>query len=121
LPDALTDVASDFVDLFQKELQLGRAELSSNLSEKLRGSIWLAAAGLLGLLTLALVLGALVAWITTFNVSLHSAFLIVAAGVGALAALAYLAGRSVAQAGLAPSRTISQIKQDIETTKEQLT
>ena len=121
LPEALSDTLSDFADLFRKELQLARAELSSNVSTKLQGGIWLGLAGLFALLTLALILGAFVAWITTFNVSLHVSFLIVAAVVGALAVLAYFAGRSEAQAELTPSRTIRQVKQDIETTKEQLT
>jgi len=121
LPEALSDTLSDLADLFRKELQLARAELSSNVSTKLQGGMWLGLAGLFALLTLALILGALVAWITTFNVSLHVSFLIVAAVVGALAVLAYFAGRSEAQAELTPSRTIRQVKQDIETTKEQLT
>ena len=121
LPDALIDVVSDFADLFRRELRLARAEMSSNLSAKLRGSVWLIIAGLLGLLTLALILGALVAWITTFDVSLHSAFLIVAAVMGALAALTYLAGYNEAQGRLLPSRTMRNLEQDIETTKEQLT
>ena len=120
LPEVVSDALSDFADLFRKELRLAQAELSSNVSTKLRGSIWLALAGLFALLALALILGGLVAWITTFGVSLHFAFLIVAAGVGLAAVLAYAAGRSEAQAELVPSRTISQVKQDIETTKEQL-
>ncbi|HZI49617.1 MAG TPA: phage holin family protein, partial [Pyrinomonadaceae bacterium] len=81
LPEALSDVVSDLAELFQKELRLARAELSSNISTKVRGGIWLGIAGLLGLLALVLILGALVAWIVTFGVSLHLAFLIVAAGV----------------------------------------
>lgn len=121
LPEALSDTLSDFADLFRKELQLARAELSSNVSTKLRGGVWLGLAGLCAILAVALILGALVAWITTFNVSLHVSFLIVAAGVGVVAVLAYFAGRSEAQAELTPSRTIRQVKQDIETTKEQLT
>jgi len=121
LPEVLSDALSDFADLFRKELRLAQAELSSNVSTKLRGSIWLALAGLFALLALALILGGLVAWITTFDVSLHFAFLSVAAGVGLVAVLAYAAGRSEAHAELIPSRTISQVKQDIETTKEQLT
>jgi hypothetical protein len=121
LPEAFSEVLTDLADLFRKELRLARAELSSNLSAKLRGGIWLSVAALFGLLALALILGAIVAWITTFNVSLHFAFLIVGSGVALLAVLAYFAGRNEAQAELAPSRTISQVKQDIETTKEQLT
>ena len=88
---------------------------------KFRGAVWLGLAGLFGLLALASLLGAAVAWITTFDVSLHIAFLMVAAAVALLAAFAYFAGRSEIQAELTPSRTISQLKQDIETTKEQLT
>jgi uncharacterized membrane protein YqjE len=120
LPEALSDTLSDFADLFRKELQLARAELSSKISTKLRGGIWLGMAGLFAVLAVALSLGALVAWITTFNVSLHVSFLIVAAGVALVAVLAYFAGRSEAQAELTPTRTIRQVKQDIETTKEQL-
>ena len=121
LPEVVSDALSDFADLFRKELRLAQAELSSNVSTKLRGSIWLAIAGLFALLALALILGGLVAWITTFDVSLHFAFLIVAAGVGLAAVLAYAAGRSDAQSELTPSRTISQVERDFETTKEHLT
>ena len=121
LPEVFSDTLNDFADLFRKELQLARAELSSNVSTKLRGGLWLAIAGLFALLALALILGGLVAWITTFDVSLHFAFLIVAAGVGLAAVLAYAAGRSDAQAELTPSRTISQVERDFETTKEHLT
>jgi hypothetical protein len=121
LPEALSAALSDFADLFRKEVQLARAEVSTNVSTKLRGGIWLGVAGLFAIIALALVLGALVAWITTLDVSLHFAFLIVAAGVGIVAVLASAMGRSEAKAELTPSRTISQVKQDIETTKEQLT
>jgi len=121
LPETFSQVLSDLADLFRKELRLAQAELSSNVSSKLRGSIWLALAGVFGLASFALVLGALVAWITSLDVSLYVAFLIVAAGVGLLAVIAYVAGQKDAQVELTPSRTISQVKRDIEITKEQLT
>ena len=121
LPEAFSEVLSDLADLFRKELRLARAELSANISAKLRGGIWLGLASLFSLAAFALVLGGLVSWITTFDLSLHLAFLMVGAGVGLLATLAYLAGRKEAQTELTPSRTIGQVKQDIETTKEQLT
>src|SRR5919205_686670 len=89
LPEALSAALSDFAELFRKELRLAQAELSSNVSTKVRGAIWLAMASLFAILTLVLILGALVAWITTFDVSLHFAFLVVAAGVGVVALLAY--------------------------------
>jgi hypothetical protein len=121
LPETFSQVLGDLADLFRKELRLAGAELSSNVSAKLRGGIWFGLAGVFGLAPLALVLGALVAWITSLDVSLHVAFLIVAAGVGLLAVIAYFAGQKDAQAELTPSRTISQVKRDIEITKEQLT
>ena len=120
LPEVLSEVLGDFADLFRKELRLARTELSSNVSAKLRGGVWLGISGLFGVLALALFLGALVAWVTTFDISLHIAFLMVAAGPASLAAFAYFVGRNEIQAELTPSRTISQVKQDIETTKEQL-
>jgi hypothetical protein len=112
---------SDFADLLRKELNLASAELSSNMSARLRGLIWLGLAGVLALAAFALILGGLVAWITTFAISLHVAFMIVAAGVAVLAAIAYLAGRTEAKTELKPRRTINQVRQDIETAKEQLT
>ena len=121
LGEAVSEVLGDFADLFQKELRLARAELSSNLSAKVRGSIWLGLAGLLGLLAIGLFLGALVAWITTLGATLHAAFLMVGGAVALLGAAAYFTGRSDAEADLTPTRTIEQVKQDIETTKDQLT
>ena len=121
LPEAFSEVLSDVAELFRKELRLAKAELASNVSTKLRGGIWLAITGLLGLAAFALVLGSLVSWVATLDISLPAAFLIVAAGVGLAAILTYLAGRKDAERALAPSRTIRQVKQDIDITKEQLT
>jgi hypothetical protein len=121
LPEAFSDVLSDVAELFRKELRLAKAEISSNVSTKLRGGIWLTITGLLGLAAFSLVLGSLVSWVATLDISLPAAFLIVAAGVGLAAILTYLAGRKDAEKALAPSRTIRQVKQDIDITKEQLT
>src|SRR5262245_19407413 len=116
LPEVLSQVLGDFADLFRKELHLARAELSSNVAAKMRGGVWLGIAGAFAVAALGALLGALVAWITTFAVSLHVAFSIVAAGVALLAVVAYLAGRNEIQSELTPSRTIRQVKHDIEVT-----
>jgi len=121
LPEAFSEVLSDVAELFRKELRLAKAELASNVSTKLRGGIWLAITGLLGLAAFALVLGSLVSWVATLDISLPAAFLIVAAGVGLAAILTYMAGRKDADKALAPSRTIRQVRQDVDITKEQLT
>ena len=78
LPNAFSNVLSDFADLFQKELQLAKAEFSSKLTTKLRGGVWMLAASALFLLAGAIFSEALVIWITTFGIALHMACLIVA-------------------------------------------
>lgn len=120
LPRALSDVLADIADLFQKELRLARAELSAKLATKLRAGIWLSSAAVLGLITAILLVQALVVWITTFGIALHAACLLVAALMAAAAALAYYMGRADAREELLPKRTVHQLNEDLETTKEQL-
>jgi len=120
LPSAFSNVLSDFVDLFQKELQLAKAEFSSKLTTKLRGGVWMLAASALFLLAGAVFSQAVVIWITTFGIALHMACLIVAAVLLALASSAFIAGRGDVGEDLTPSRSINHIKEDIRTTKEQL-
>ena len=120
LPNALSNVLSDIADLFQKELQLAKAELSSRLATKLRGGVWMLVAAALLLLAGAVFSQALVIWITTFDIAPHTACLIVGAMLLALASIAYLAGRGDVSEDLTPTRSIHHIKEDIRTTKEQL-
>lgn len=121
LPRAFSNAIGSLADLFQKELRLARAELTDKLTTKLQASIWMAAAGLFGLVTLLLVVEAAVFAIASFDIALHWACLIVAAVVGTIAAIAFFKGRSDAQEEMTPTRTIEQVKRDISTAKEQLT
>jgi Putative Actinobacterial Holin-X, holin superfamily III len=122
LTRTLSDVVGDLADLFQKEMRLARAEISDKIATKLQGSAWMAAAGVLGLLAALLLVQALVFGIASFfGIALHWSCLIVAGVFGAGAAAAFFGGRAQVQEELTPTRTINQIKQDIATTKEQLT
>ena len=121
LTRSLSDVISDLSDLFQKEMRLARAEMSAKISTKLQAGIWMGAAGLLGLIALLVLIEALVFGIASFGIALHWSCLIVAAVLGAGAAVAFFRGRANAQEELTPSRTINQVKQDIAVTKEKLT
>ena len=121
LPTALSNVVGDVADLIQKEIQLARAELSHKLSTKVRGGYWMFAAGILIVLAAAVFCQAMVIWVVTFGIALHIACLLVGALLLALAALAYLAGRGDISERLTPDRSVHQIKEDIRTTKEQLT
>jgi hypothetical protein len=121
LPRAISDVVADVADLFQKELRLARAEISDKLSTKLQAGIWMSVAGVLGLIAALLVVQGIVFGIASFGLALHWSCLIVAGVLAAAGALAYYKGRADAQEELTPTRTIHQVKQDIMTTKEQLT
>jgi hypothetical protein len=120
LPTAFSNALADIADLFQKELQLARAELSLKLSTKFRGGVWMFAAASLFLLAAAVFSQALVIWIATFGIALHLACFIVGALLVALASLSYGFGRGAVTEDLTPTRSIHHIKEDIRTTKEQL-
>ena len=120
LLNAFSNVLSDFADLFQKELQLAKAEFASKLTTKLRGGVWIIAASALLLLAGAIFSEALAIWITTFGIALHVACLMVAVALLLLALVAFVAGRGDVTEDLMPSRSIHHIREDIRTTKEQL-
>jgi membrane protein implicated in regulation of membrane protease activity len=121
LPRLVSDVVSDVTDLLQKEIRLARAEISSRLSLKVRGGIWMVVAGLLGLVVFLLLVEAAVFGIASAGIAMHWSAVIVAAVLAALAAVAYAMGRRAVVEELAPKRTIQQVKQDIAVAKERLT
>jgi hypothetical protein len=120
LPRALSDVIADLADLLQKEMRLAREELSSKLSLKLRGGVWIASAGVLALIAGLLVIQAAVFGIASFGIALHWSCLIVAAILAAAAGTAYALGRGDLAAPLTPDRTIRQFKKDATIAREQV-
>lgn len=121
LTRTVSDVVADLADLFQKEMRLAKAELSEKISTKIQAGVWMAVAGVLGLIAGLLVVQALVFGIASFGIAMHWSCLIVAAVFGAGGAFAFLRGRADAREDMTPNRTITQIKRDIAQTKEQLT
>ena len=116
----VSEVVADLADLFQKEIRLARAELSTKLSTKLHAGIWLSVAGVLGLITALVLIEAAIFAIASGGIALHWSCLIVACAVGIIAAAFYLKGQADAREQLTPARTIHQVKRDIATAKEQL-
>jgi hypothetical protein len=121
LTRALTDLLADLADLVQKEMQLVKTEIAEKITARLRASVWMVAAGILGLIATLLLLEAVVFAIASFGVPLHWSCLLVAAALAAGAFATFYHGRSVAEEGLLPTRTANQITQDIKTVKEQWT
>ena len=121
LVQALTDLLADLADLLRKELQLAKTEITEKIASRLRASVWMVVAGVLGMVAALLLIEAAVFAIASFGIALHWSCLIVAAVLAAAAAAAFFQGRSAAQDELLPTRTARQISQDIRTAKEQLT
>jgi len=118
---AFSDVLTDLSDLISKELRLAKAEIADKIASKLQASLWMAVAGVLGLVVLLLLVEAAVFAVASFGFALHWACLLVAGAVALIAVGAFLYGRSAAAEDIMPSRTMNQINQDIRTAKEQLT
>jgi uncharacterized membrane protein YqjE len=117
----LSDLASDFADLLQKELRLARAEITQNLSSKFQAGIWMTAAAVIGLLAVVILLEAIIFGLIELGLSPFWAALLVAVVLAGIGAASFFKGRSDAGQDLMPRRTIHQVKEDVRTTKEQLT
>jgi uncharacterized membrane protein YgcG len=121
LAQALSDLFADLADLLQKELYLAKTEITEKITSRLRASVWMVVAGVVGMVAALLLVEAAVFAIASFGLALHWSCLLVAAILAAGAAAAFYHGRSIAEDELLPTRTAHQISQDIKTAKEQLT
>jgi hypothetical protein len=121
LVQALTDLLADLADLLRKELQLAKTEITEKIVSRVRASMWMVVAGLLGMVAVLLLIEAAVFGIASLGIALHWSCLIVAGVFIAAAAAAFFQGRAAAEGELLPTRTAKQISQDIKIAKEQLT
>jgi hypothetical protein len=78
-------------------------------------------AGLLGVVTFFILIQAAIFAIASLGLALHWSCLIVASVIGGCAATAFLYGRSTMPNTLVPTRSVSQVNEDVRTVKEQLT
>jgi hypothetical protein len=118
---AVTDLFADLADLLQKELHLAKTEITDKMLSRLRASVWMMVAGVLGIVAVLLLIEAAVFGIASFGIALHWSCLIVAGVLLLIAAAAFFRGRAAAEGELMPTRTAKQISQDIKIAKEQLT
>lgn len=116
---ALGDLFTDLSELVRREVRLARVEMAAAVTSGVQAGIWMAAAGLLAFVIALLLVQAGVFAIASLGIALYWACLIVAAVLAAVAAGAFLYGRSLAR-GLTPRRTLNQINRDIATAREQI-
>lgn len=117
---AISDAIGGVSDLLQKEIRLAKAELSHKVSTKLRAGLWMSITGALGLFAALAAIEAAIFAIASYGIALHWSCLIVA-GILSLGALgAYAIGSADARAGITPTRTMRQLRQDGAMAKEKL-
>jgi len=117
----LGDVLADLPDLFRKEIRLAQAEFTEKIKDGVQASVWMMAAGLLGIVTFLVLIQAAIFAIASLGLALHWSCSIVAAVIGGCAVAAFLYGRSTMPNTLVPTRSVSQVNEDLRTVKEQLT
>jgi len=117
---AISDAIGGVSDLLQKEIRLAKAELLHKVSTKLRAGLWMSITGVLGLFAALTAIEAAIFAIASYGLALHWSCLIVA-GILSLGALgAYAIGSADARAGITPTRTMRQLRQDGAMAKEKL-
>lgn len=105
----------DTIRLVQQEIQLAKIELREMLRSNIRGAIFLAAAGLFGLLFIVMLLVALVEWIPNHTL----AALITAVVFLVLTAILIFGGIKSLKIG-APPKTMTTLKEDAEWARQVL-
>jgi Putative Actinobacterial Holin-X, holin superfamily III len=117
----VADVLGDLPELMQKEVRLAQAEFTEKIKDGVHASAWMMVAALLGLVTFVILCEAAIFAIASLGLALYWSCLIVAAVIGGCAAATFLYGRSTMPNTFVPTRSVSQVSEDIRTVKEQLT
>lgn len=118
----LTDALSQLSRLVRGEVALARAEVEQSIRQAGMGVLRIAAGGVLAIVALNVLAGALVAAVILAGVTAGWAALIVGAGLGLLALILILTGMSALKAtSFAPTQTIENVSRDAATLSEALT
>ncbi len=117
----LTDIVSQIGRILRKEAALARAEMGENLSRAGVAIGLLVGAVVLALVALISLAGAGIAALVAAGWALHWAALIVGGGVALVAALLAAKGiRDLKPERLAPTRSIENVKRDVQVMKERI-
>ncbi|SFB11313.1 Putative Holin-X, holin superfamily III [Poseidonocella pacifica] len=118
-PSLLVSALRHFSRLIQSEMELARAEMSENLSRAGAGVGMLAGAGILALVGLNVLAGALVAYIAQNGLSAGLAALLVGGALLIVALILALVGKGRLTAkAMTPSHTMENLRRDAQEIRE---
>jgi NADH:ubiquinone oxidoreductase subunit 6 (subunit J) len=117
----LTHVASDLAYLAQTEFRMARAEMGEKASTVSNAGVSVALGGVIVLGGFIVLLFDIARWITAAGLAYRWSLLIVALVALAIGAALAMAGVSKLRgSGLAPNRTLEQVRQDYLVAKEHI-
>lgn len=120
-PELFSSAIAQVGRLVRDEIQLARAEISTNISRAAIGLAMMAAGGVLTIAALVLVLLALAAWLETLGFSTPVADLMAGVvGMVISGALAWAGLARLKPENITPKRTMEQLQRDAAAVKEQV-
>jgi VIT1/CCC1 family predicted Fe2+/Mn2+ transporter len=120
-PGALVStLLNDFSDLMRKEIALAKGELSHNITQKVMGSVWMAAAGVVFLIAVLTLVAGIVVLIASLGLALHWSAFIVAGALAVIGLIMFFAGKSKMSGDTMPTRSMAQVQEDVRVVKEQM-
>lgn len=118
-PNLIVTILRQVSSLVQGEIQLAKAEMSTNLSRAGVGLRLIAVAALLALVALNVLAAALVGYLATTGLTPGMAALLVGGALIFMALVLMLVGKSRLSAdALAPRRTAANLRRDVEEIRE---
>lgn len=118
-PRLLSEIAHRVTTLARSELRLARAEVSQNLGQIGAGLGFYGAAFVLGIVAFHMLASGFVAWLATQGwTAVQSASVTGGALLACALLCAWFGRRRISARNLAPSRSLSNIKRDLETLQE---
>lgn len=120
-PGALVGtLINDFTDLIQKEIALAKGEFAQNISDKVMGSVWMAVAGGVFFVALLTLVAGAVFLIASFGIAMHWSAFIVAGALALVGLVMLFAGKSKMSGDTLPTRSMTQVQEDVRVVKEQM-
>ena len=120
-PALVGDLVSQVTDLYRKEIHLLRAEVSEKVTQATAAVGMIAAGGVLAIVALHLLAGALVAWLVSMGMHQGWALLIVGVIVAIVALILVNRGKANLKASnLTPERTVRATTRDAELVREKI-
>ena len=121
VPEIFSSILNQLTNLFRKEMQLARTEVSEKVGQAVGGIVMVLIGAVLLIPALVILLQAGVAALIDAGMEAHWAALIVGGAALLLGAILAMIGVSRLKAeNLAPKRTIEQLRQDTVVAKEQV-